>query len=76
MTPKMSIQKMALSNFETDFKQRELSQSPLGLDLFDCLGLCEALMSKEELDDVSMTDALKYAIHAPNEKSGVDEHEN
>lgn len=33
---------------------KEMSDSPIGLDLFDSLGLCEALMHKEQDLDASM----------------------
>ena len=46
---------MSVSHWGTEMMLREQFESPVGgLDLFDSLGLCEALMSKESIKDAPM----------------------
>ena len=61
---------MSVSHWGTEMMLREQFESPVGgLDLFDSLGLCEALMSKESIKDAPMASSRQT-----EEKAREDEH--
>ena len=79
-SPQTSIKTMAMSHYGTDF-MNEFGNSPAGLDIFDSIGLCEALMYKED-SIIETSKAVmheterKTALEVPVEQSQENDHQN
>ena len=46
-----SMQTMTISGRGTDYQVKEFFESPFGSNNFNQMGLCEALMCKEEMEE-------------------------